>query len=349
MRSHNDGLSRRVTIRQVAENAGVSVSAVSKVLRDAYGVSASLRARVEASIETLHYRPLSAARGMRGRTYTVGLVLPDIRNPLFAEFLNGLVAGLEDTQYRCILGVAEAANEDAVLESMIDRQVDGVVIVGSVQEEDRLHLLASRVPLVLVGYHCEDTPAFDAINGNDVEGACVAVRHLIANGHQNVAMLSLASVPSTIVAKRELGYRLTMMESGLGDHVRVVHAPNRPGDIQNTAHDLLGQQSRPSAVFCWSDLAALELIGMALNLGLAVPGDLGVVGYDNSTFCELGQNSLSSIDQSGRHLGEHAGRMLLERIEGRSQPSRMMIEPTLVVRASSAPNWLASGRGEGRI
>src|ERR1700754_866522 len=98
--------SGRVTIRNVAEDAGVSVAAVSKVLRDAYGVSDALRARVQASIGKLNYRPHAAARGMRGQTYTLGLLIPDLHNPFFADILAGVNTALERTQYQTLLGVS---------------------------------------------------------------------------------------------------------------------------------------------------------------------------------------------------------------------------------------------------
>jgi DNA-binding LacI/PurR family transcriptional regulator len=107
--SKGEARRKRVTIRTVAEDAGVSVSAVSKVLRDAYGVSEALRTKVNASIEKLQYRPNASARGMRGRSFTLGVLLSDIRNPFFSEIMAGINSALDQTPYQPLLGVSNAA------------------------------------------------------------------------------------------------------------------------------------------------------------------------------------------------------------------------------------------------
>ena len=118
--------SDRVTIRTVAEDAGVSVAAVSKVLRDAYGVSEALRAKVQASMQKLGYRPHAAARGMRGQTYTLGVLLPDISNPFFADIMAGVNEALERTQYQPLLGIGPVAADDrACADRRDDRPPDG--------------------------------------------------------------------------------------------------------------------------------------------------------------------------------------------------------------------------------
>src|SRR6476660_7940118 len=122
----------RVTIRTVAKDAGVSVAAVSKVLRDAYGVSEALRSKVQASMQKLGYRPHAAARGMRGQTYTLGILLPDLRNPFFADIMAGINEALVRTQYQPLLGVGESAptTEHAVIDAMVDRQMDGLILIA---------------------------------------------------------------------------------------------------------------------------------------------------------------------------------------------------------------------------
>ena len=124
--------SKRSTIREVAQDAQVSVATVSKVLRNAYGVSDAVRARVEESMRRLSYRPLAAARAMRGRSYTLGVIFSDIRNPFFADVLEGIQAQLGGTPYQVLLGLSQsdAVVEASVIESMIDRQIDGLIFVA---------------------------------------------------------------------------------------------------------------------------------------------------------------------------------------------------------------------------
>lgn len=326
----------RTTIRQVADHAGVSVSAVSKVMRDAYGVSEHLRARVRASIHELKYRPLSSARGMRGRTYTIGLILPDIRNPLFADILDGVGAELRGTQYQVVVGITESSiGEPAVFESMIDRQVDGIIVVGTALDEVHLQGLASRLPLVAIGYHPIDKVDFDTVNNDDQEGARLAVRHLMGNGFDNIAMLSLSGGYSTVVAKRELGYRLEMIEADAGTSINIVRVGAKYADVERGTLELLRSPSRPAAIFCWSDHIAYAVASVAAGTGLAIPTDLAIVAYDNSAFSGLAQVSLTSVDQSGHRLGQQAGHLLVGRVSGRGNAEHVLIDPVLAVRQSS--------------
>ncbi|QYO77632.1 LacI family DNA-binding transcriptional regulator [Devosia salina] len=330
--------SGRITIREVAEDAGVSVAAVSKVLRDAYGVSDALRAKVRASMDKLGYRPLAAARGMRGQTYTIGLVLPDIRNPFFADIMVGVNNALERTQYRSMIGISQgsAQGELAIVEAMIDRQMDGIILIGSTEDRANLDVIAAKKPLVTIGHHDPEADHFDTVNNNDQQGGLLAVRHLVAAGYNNIAMISLRSGTSTILAERELGYRRGMVEAGLGNQINIQQIPQTLREVQIAARRLLQGPNRPDAIFCWTDFIALEVISVATELGLRIPEDIGMVGYDNTMFCDFAQNSLSSIDQSGELLGLQATRLLIERIKGRTEAEHFVVPPRLVVRRSTS-------------
>jgi DNA-binding LacI/PurR family transcriptional regulator len=335
---NGEARSGRITIREVAEDAGVSVAAVSKVLRDAYGVSDALRAKVRVSMDKLGYRPLAAARGMRGQTYTIGLVLPDIRNPFFADVMVGVNNALERTQYRSMIGISQgsAQGELAIVEAMIDRQMDGIVLIGATEDRANLDAIAAKKPLVTIGHHDPETAHFDTVNNNDQQGGLLAVRHLVAAGYGNIAMISLRSGTSTILAERELGYRRGMVEAGLGNHTNVLQIPQTLREVQIAARRLLQGPSRPDAIFCWTDFIALEVISVATELGLSIPDDVGIVGYDNTMFCDFAQNSLSSIDQSGELLGLQATRLLIERIKGRTEAEHFVVPPRLVARRSTS-------------
>jgi LacI family transcriptional regulator len=338
--------SERVTIRTVAEDAGVSVAAVSKVLRDAYGVSETLRGKVQASMQKLGYRPHAAARGMRGQTYTLGVLLPDLRNPFFADIMAGVNAALERTQYQALLGAGDSLplQENALVEAMIDRQMDGLILIAPRISNEDLNRFAERVPIVVIARHPKDTKAFDTVNGDDVLGARLAVQHLVDNGYRKITLFSLQDPgPSDAVTlMREIGYREAMKDAGLARFTSIVAAEQTAREAQLSARHLLEQRYRPEALVCWTDFVALEVLSMARELGLKVPGDLAMVGYDNNMFCDLAQNSLTSIDQSGQVLGLQAARLLIERIKGRDQAEHFLVTPRLVARASSMP--LPSGR-----
>ena len=123
---------KRATITDVARHAGVSTAAVSKVLRNAYGVSAAMQEKVRAAITELDYRPHAAARGMRGRTYTIGVLLDNIRNAFFADILDGVRAELDDSEYTVMIGAAGfgADAQRKTIQSMVDRQMDGLILIA---------------------------------------------------------------------------------------------------------------------------------------------------------------------------------------------------------------------------
>jgi DNA-binding LacI/PurR family transcriptional regulator len=331
----------RVTIRTVAEDAGVSVAAVSKVLRDAYGVSDGLRAKVRDSIERLGYRPHAAARGMRGQTYTLGFLLPDMRNPFFADIMVGVNAALERTQYKTLLGVSDyvASIDRGMIEEMIDRQMDGIMLIGPRIPASVIAPIAARIPTTIIAYHTTENLNFDTVNNDDVHGAELVVQHLVAAGYKRISYIGLEledEAGAMVTTKREIGYRAAMQKAGLGKHAAVVMAGNTPRDMQNVARHLLQGRNRPDAIFCWTDVLALEVLSVARELGVNVPGDLGVVGYDNVFYCDLAQNALTSIDQSGQVLGLQAARLLIERIQGREKAEHYVVAPRLVARGSSA-------------
>jgi len=325
---------QRVTIREVALDAGVSVAAVSKVLRDAYGVSDALRAKVRASMEKLNYRPLASARGMRGRTYTLGLIFPDMRNPFFGDIFAGVNSALERTQYQAMQGIGVSVAP--LTESMIDRQMDGIILIGPNEQRPTLIDIATRIPLVAIGHH--DDPGsmpFDTVNNNDLLGARLVVRHLVGNGYRNVAMLSLNNQPSTVIQQREIGYRMEMVEQGCGEAINIVRASQVVRDVQLTVRRLLESADKPDAIFCWTDLMAFEAFSIATEMGLSIPEDIAIVGYDNTMFCDFAQNRLTSVDQSGELLGLQATRLLIERIEGRTESEQFVVTPRIVSRDSS--------------
>lgn len=334
--------SDRITIKTVAEDAGVSVAAVSKVLREAYGVSEALRTRVRASMAKLGYRPHAAARGMRGQTYTLGVILPDIHNPFFTDIVAGIDTALERTQYQTLFGIGQSSvvTQQAVIDAMMDRQMDGIIFIGPRMPQETIEAVARRIPMSVIANHAPQVQAYDTVNNDDLLGAALVVQHLVHAGYHNIAMISLGLPPvdhTQVTTQREVGYRQAMEDAGLRRFIKVVIAEQTPREVQAAARQLLRSRGRPEAIFCWTDFIALEVLSVAKELGLSVPGDLAVVGYDNTTYCDLAQNALTSIDQSGQVLGLQAARMLIERIGGRTAAEHFVVTPRLVARASTGP------------
>ncbi|MGW0810349.1 LacI family DNA-binding transcriptional regulator [Nonomuraea sp. NPDC002799] len=334
---------RRVTIADVARHAGVSTTAVSKVLRNAYGVSAAMRDRVKAAIDELGYRPHAAARAMRGRTYTIGVLLPDLRNPFFPDILDGLYEQLAGTDYQVIIvtGGPDAKAETRAIDALVDRQVDGVLMVAPRVARARLEDVASGLPTVVLGPH-EKSALYDAVLDDDETGAEAVVRHLIGLGHRRIAHIGhheetrrrAAVMLQTI---RAATYERVMREHGLADEIAVATTSYSEEGGYRGARELLARSPRPTAIFAGADLAAFGALTALHEAGLTVPDDVSLAGYDNTRLAALSNISLTSVDQDGDVMGRTAGRLLLERIEGRTSSVRFSVTPTLVPRRSTGP------------
>ena len=335
---------RRVTIADVAVRASVSTAAVSKVLRNAYGVSPAMQTRVREAMTELGYRPHAAARGMRGQTYTIGMMLPDIRNPFFHEILEGLSKQLDGTDYQVLIGPggSEAASQAHIMNAMIDRRMDGLILVAPMGHRRDLEETARSVPMVVIGRH-DRSPDYDAVVDDDISGAALVVDHLVELGHRRIAHIehkvSGRNHPTTLPQSvRAEGYRQAMKLQDLGAEIDVVASTYSEEGGYLAARELLARDVRPTAIFAGADVAAIGVFNAVYEAGLRVPEDVSIVGYDNTSFAALRPISLTSVDQDGHAMGTNAARLLLERIESkRSRSILLSTSPTLIHRRSTAP------------
>lgn len=324
----------KATIRTVAADAGVSVAAVSKVLRDAYGVSDELRGKVLKSIEKLDYRPSTAARGMRGRTFSIGILLVEMRNPFLPTIIDGVKEVLAAANYQAMIGVGEAKT---TIDSMIDMKMDGVLLIAPRLSGEMLTRYATQIPMAVIGHHEPGAGSFDTVNSDDRAGARVAVEALIADGRRDIHMISLnkRNGAADVYVQREVGYMDAMKAAGLTSRTHIWRLKEREGERGDDPDVIFGAARRPEAVFCWSDKHAVDLLNEARMRGLDVPGEMAIIGYDNSPVAALPLIGLSSMDQRGQELGGLAARTLLSRIGGRDAAEHVLVESRLVRRTSA--------------
>ncbi len=337
-----------ITIEDVARAAGVSRAAVSKVIRDAYGVSDEMKAKVEATIEELGYRPRVSARAMRGATYTLGIEIPTIKNTFFTKIISGAASALEGTRYQLIIAPAGPHHDRGpqAIQVLADRQVDGILAVSTAVDPAWLEDLSQRIPLVMLGRH-DDSQNYDTLVNDDIEGARMAVRHLYDLGHRDIAHVTIDPLwenhlPTGPHAVRTRGYLQTMAELGLADRTRISYAPQEGGS-RDAAMAILTESARPTAVFAGHDEIALGVLEAVAELGLT-PSEVSVVGYDDTEIAAHPLVSLTSINQSGTRMGEIVVRLLLERIAGRTEPVHEVITPKLMARTTTAPLDQGDGR-----
>jgi LacI family transcriptional regulator len=337
---------RQATIEDVARTAGVSRAAVSKVIRDAYGVSPAMRERVNAAIAELGYRPRISARGMRGSTFTIGIEIPDFSNQFFSKVIAGATAALSGGPYQLIIAPADPGHAEGyrAIQALADRQVDGIVVVTPLVRPDWLEELASRLPLVMLGRH-DDSKRYDTVVGDDVAGARLVMDHLLGLGHRRIAHVTLQESntdrqPGTTHSLRAASYRSAMAEAGLADQIRIARADAGEDAAHQAASALLAGPDRPTAVFAAHDEPALGVLRAVAEAGLTAT-DVSVAGYDDTSIARHPLISLTSVNQSGRRMGAKAVALLLERLAGRVAPVHEVVTPRLVPRGSStvAPGY----------
>jgi len=329
----------RVTIVDVARHAGVSTASVSKVLRDAYGVSDEMRDRVQSSMSALHYRPHRPARGMRGKTYTIGMVVSDLENPFFGLLSHGLTRVFGEQHYELLVAVggAASASQQAMINTLIDHQMDGLVLVSPRASDERLDELAGEIPMVLVGRH-SSSDTLDSVSADDALGARLVVDHLVRLGHRRIAFVMSEAEgdnPGLPEQRRLLGFRSAMASHGLDDDLVLRHEWSLDGG-RRAARELTGLAEPPTAVHAGADVTAFGILSGLWDRGMRAPEDFSLAGHDNSPTSALGPISLTTIDQSGQEMGALAAELLLERITGRVASRHEVLEPTLVVRSTTA-------------
>ncbi|HEU5156690.1 MAG TPA: LacI family DNA-binding transcriptional regulator [Streptosporangiaceae bacterium] len=319
----------------MAERAGVSKSLVSLVMRGSPHVSERRRQAVLKAARELGYRPNAVARSLvEGRTRLIGALVADLHNPFFAEFLDGLQESLHGANLRMIVGSGrwDPLFEAEAVEAFLEMRVDGLVLLSVVP--DSLNEAAASVPVVIVGER--DVSGVDIVVDDDELGARLAVDHLVELGHQRIAHIE--GSPSTTARYRRAGYEQAMSQYGLSGHIVV-----EPGDFTEeggyrATRALLTRRPRPTAIFAPNDLVAIGALSAADELGLRVPDDLSVVGYDNTHLAAIRHISLTTVDQPRRDMGRVAAELLCARIDDElREPRQTLVVPHLVTRATTGP------------
>jgi LacI family transcriptional regulator len=333
---------RRVTIADVARHAGVSTAAVSKVLRNAYGVSDGMSQRVRSSMTELGYRPHAAARGMRGRSFTIGLLLDNIRNPFYGDFLDGVTDALAKTDFQVLVGSAGfgAQDQSRLADAMIDRAMDGLILLAPSMSRSQVIAVAKTIPTVVVSHH-DTADEYDSVVGDDLAGAALVVEHLVALGHRRIAHACVRVKGGQWKGRPEQvrsdGYRQAMHRHGIEEVVTIAGATLSEEAFYQAGRELLDRPGRPTAIFAGADFAALGVLRAAYELGLRIPADLSLVGYDNTTLASSAPINLTSVDQAAHDLGSTAARLLGERMDGRRRSVLTSTAPRLIVRDTTGP------------
>lgn len=327
----------QVTLRAVAAHAGVSKSLVSRVLQGSPHVSPERREAVEQAIRELGYRPNGAARSLtQRRTMAVGVLMNDLRQPWFVDFLQGLNTRLHRSEMHAFVGDArlDRAGGERVLRAFLEMRVDGLVLAGSMPVSSMIMEAASRLPTVVAGSRDFDLAGVDVIAQDDAGGVADALKHLADLGHERIA--HLAGVGGRAFEIRRTAYEDWMREHGRGRHRRVVECDITEEGGYQAGRELFSGPGVPTAVVAVNDLSCVGALSAAREAALRVPEDVSLVGFDNSGLARMRHLELTSVDVAAPVVGRLAGEYLLDRIAEPERPARTALVPTsLVVRSST--------------
>lgn len=324
---------KRVTQQDVARELGVSRTLVSYAFRDAQGVAPETKERILAAARRLGYRPDMVASQLASlRSNTTGLVLLDLSFEISTEIFYGLRSHAERVGRRIVLtiGDSQTGRDRQAMDDLIDMRVDAMVLAGAVVPDEVLQNYAAKIPLVVV---TRKVPGVDSVLIDDVEGARLAVEHLVELGHRRIA--HIAPPEQYPYTARAVGYVESMVRAGLTPRVLRAGFDQLAG--ARAAASLLDSADPPTALFCNNDVTALGVMDMAAERGLRIPDDLSVIGYDDTHAASLPGVSLTSVGQQARELGEIAGEQAMARVaDPGSPPVVKTLHPALVVRSSTA-------------
>jgi DNA-binding LacI/PurR family transcriptional regulator len=334
----------RPTLRDVAALAGVSKATASRVLNSSVQVDPETRERVLAAMAELDYTPSSLARRLSfGRTLTISVVTSFLTRPQAAERLRGVDAVLSDSEFDLVIyNVETVERRDHYLRALaLAQRTDGLLVMSlPPREEDVQRLASAAIPVVVVDAHAPVVEGLPHVIGDDVRGGEVAVRHLLEIGHRRIAFLGDAfdnPFGFTSSRHRYAGFERALAGAGStpGAELVALGAHGRY-EARALARTLLRAQDRPTAIFAGSDTQALGVLTAARQVGLSVPEDLSVVGYDDIEVADY--VGLTTVRQGLFESGRLAAEMLLGEIRSRSTvPPSIVLSPELVVRGTTAP------------
>lgn len=331
-----------VRLKDIARELGVSVVTVSKVLRGNSDIGEETRNRILRRMRELNYRPNMMARGLAtGRTYTVGLVVPDLVQPFFAELAKGISAVLRGANRALILASSEddPEIEQNEIRALLSRNVDVLLIASCQQNLKNFYELGDlSTPFILVDRNFPHLAA-NFIGIDDFRAGELATEHLIATGKRRIAHIAGKPIhPST---ERLRGYRTALANHRLSvpEHYIIQESGlEEKGDAAGyrCMQELLKADPPPDAVFCYNDLAAIGAMHAADEAGLSIPEEIALIGCGNVGYSPYLRHPLSTIDQSIAELGHIAGELALSLDQDNSRaPETRMVEPRLVVRDST--------------
>lgn len=345
-------MDKEVTIVQIAQESGVSIATVSRVLNGTVPVSPKTKARVEAVIEKYNYSPNTLAQGLiRRQTKTLGVLVPDITNPYFSTLFSEIERIAHQFHYSVILcntsftassfHSGEKDKEITYIQMIMDKKADGVILAGGqldlcqISDDyiNALHRLASSIPTVLIGQEIPGVPGI-FINRENAQDLEIPIRYLASLGHRRIGFTG--GEPGVSVTEARLSvYQDTLLKLKLDADAALIETSDfYTSDGYRSAEKLLKSKKRPTALLAMNDYVALGALRAAADLGLSIPQDLSVVSCDAFCHSDYFTPRLTTLNRHDRLLGQYAIELLLARIQNTPLPCKPDLSPELLLRES---------------
>lgn len=331
-------MTRGANIKDVAQRAGVSISTVSRALNDTdYPVKPETRKKVLEAAAELGFRPNDLARGLlSSKSRTIGLIIPDISNPYYPELSLGVESTASEHGYSVVFcNTGRSAEKlEQYVDVLLQKRADGIILAGGgTQSRQASQVLSDfELAVALVGRH---SLPFPSVQIDNRKAAREATSHLLDLGHQKVAFISGPS-NLTSVQDRLTGYYEALRERGIERDDRLVREGNfEPRSGYSAAMALLQGEPRPTAIFAANDRMAISAISAAIDLGLSVPKDLSVVGFDDTVLASQVRPSLTTVAVPAYEMGVSVMKLLLDTLAGKECPQTVWLSAELVVRQST--------------
>lgn len=335
----------KVTIVDVAKKAGVSKTTVSRIINGNYAnATPETVERVLKVIKELDYRPNTLAKGLKQvKTKVIGIILSNLLNPFWVNVLEGVENTCRSKGYNLMIC---NSNDDPEIEeehirSFRLRQVDGIVINPTAQNYDFFKsLLDSRYPLVTINRKLLDLTV-DSVVMNNVRGAKMATGHLLDQGRKKIAMIVYPVEGITPRLERIEGYKLALAEHRISDDQAMVHiVEEKKGEAKRKVQELLQGEHPPDAIFSTNNMMSLEILEGIKELGLRIPEDVALIGYDETVWSKHLNPPLTTVRQPAYEMGQAATERLIELIESKEKLDAQItvLEPELIIRESSLCN-----------
>ncbi len=337
-------MKRQITIKDIANKLGLSTSTVSRALKDHPDISPKTRTAVKELAGLLGYRPNRIALNLRNNsTRTIGLIIPEIEHYFFSAIINGIEEVAYKNDYSVMVFQSNESYKREVIntQAVLTNRVDGVLVSFSKETKDFSHfqkLIDNEIPVVFFDRVIDELPA-DQVVADDYQGAFLAVNHLIEKGCPRVA--HFAAPQHLAIGKSRLsGYHDALLKHNIPFDQSLVVLADTFETARKAAHEILRKPNHPTGFFAVNDMSAIAIIKEARLLGLRVPEDIRVVGFENSKSAAICEPELTTVDQFGFELGREACLMLLKRLKNDAddepfKPVRKVIKTRLVVRSST--------------